>query len=108
MNQEDTCKHNWQNQFIDCTKCDCQVDITNLDKWSFHFWNGVENKYPLCCILWFCDSWCNEGQQLGGILEHFFTDYFGKDGIEPIGLHIDRILCPDCLITCINKIQKGD
>ena len=63
-----------------------------IDKWSFHFWNGLINHFPLCCIIFFCDSWTNNGEQNNGIYDKIIHNSLNWiDG--------DYIKCPECLIT---------
>lgn len=66
-----------------------------LDKWSFHFWCGVENKYPLCCIIWFCNTITNFGEQDDSLFEKIFSEHFDNLTGKQSDFS-DRNLCPNC------------
>jgi len=54
------------------------------------FWVGIKSKYPLCCILFFCDVWVPlrlEHRMFSGRPECY--DYHSNAGF---------IQCPECII----------
>ena len=68
------------------------------DRWSFHFWKGIENGYPLCCILWFCNVQTNWGLQNDSLYERIYREEYDKLN-HCQGSTFNHAMCPDCLIT---------
>ena len=68
-----------------------------FDKWSYHFWRGIENKYPLCCIIWFCNTITNSGEQNGSLFERMFSEHFDNVTLKQAEFS-DRNMCLNC--TC--------
>lgn len=78
--------------FVSCI----QIEKPLLDKWSFHFWKGLENQYPLCCIIWFCDVQTNKGEQIGSLYERIYREEYDKLN-HCQQSKMNRAMCPDCL-----------
>ena len=66
--------------------------ITN-DYWSKDFWAGIESGFPLCCILFFCDTWYRLRYSSGKPLE--------KELWRNWDTNVNYVQCPECII-------KGD
>jgi hypothetical protein len=63
--------------------------------WEWHFFNGLSRGYPLCCVLWWCSSWTNLGEQRNSLMDFLSRgDYLGND-YDNTG---DYVKCPDCII----------
>ena len=76
------------------------------DIWSFHFWNGIKNKYPLCCILWFCNTVTNFGKQSNSLFEKIFSVEF--DSVtEKQANFSDRSMCLECTIEALHSESKS-
>lgn len=65
------------------------VTALSSDGWSREFWFGIISKFPLCCILWFCDVW-NVYDPSKKV--HFDSDY--KSWSQCIGY----VQCPSCMV----------
>ena len=60
--------------------------------WEWHFFKGLSLGYPLCCVLWWCSSWSNMGEQRDSFSDFLSRgDYLGNDW-DNIG---DYIMCPE-------------
>lgn len=53
-----------------------------------HFWNGIKEGYPLCCIEFFTNSWLELG--LFGMWDY---------GHE-------YIICPECIVKKYENLVK--
>lgn len=77
-----------------------QCILQESDRWSFHFWQGIKYGYSLCCILWWCDSLLNNGQQTESMFDKvFIEEYTSRNFKEPS----DRNLCPECLMRRLSS-----
>lgn len=64
--------------------------------WEWHFFKGLSLGYPICCVLWWCSSWTNLGEQKDSLYMHL------SDG-DPYSKEVDwndnnYVMCPECLI----------
>ena len=65
---------------------------------SAWFWAGIESKYPLCCILFFCNVWVpirQEHRMFSGRPECY--DYHSNAGY---------IQCPECIIKKLINFKR--
>ena len=91
------------NQIILCSK-NCvsiapivqTVKLPNSEKWSFHFWYGINSDFPLCCIFWFLylPFWYLEETYIGGIPGLISKEHNNGNS---------RKMCPQCLMVGFNK-----
>jgi len=60
------------------------------DLWDADFWDGIKSGFPLCCILFFCDTWYRLRYVKGKPLENklFWNWYTGAGHVQ----------CPECVI----------
>lgn len=54
------------------------------------FWAGIESGYPLCCIIFFCDVWCNVRSEN--------RMFHGRPECYDWNTNAGYIQCPDCII----------
>lgn len=92
---------------IECRDKKLQVlELEPKDEWSYHFWFGIKCGYPLCCIIWYCDSIANNGKQEGGLFEKVYRSEFmdnpnWKPTRESILNQADHNQCPECLARSV-------
>lgn len=62
------------------------------------FWCGIKSKYPLCCIIFFCDTYQSLRYGKGKSLERnlWWNWYTGKGYVQ----------CPDCIIEQLDLNTK--
>lgn len=60
------------------------------------FWVGLRCGYPLCCVLFFCDVWCD----LYEIIYYENPKRFNWNWKHGIG----HIQCPECIIGNMTHI----
>jgi len=71
-------------------------DRRQQNKTDEHFWNGIYNNYPLCCILWFIyeqRAWL--AAEMNG--PRLLTRALKKP----------RALCPECLIKTMRRYNDS-
>ena len=71
-----------------------ELDCLMVYSWEWHFFNGISRGYPICCILFWCSSWTNLGEQRNSMYEHL------TEG-NPYSLEWSEgeyIKCPECII----------
>ena len=80
-----------------------QLKSNTFYSWEWHFFHGLQLGYPLCCVLWFCSSWTNMGEQRNSLYAHLsegnpysIETNWNKEG--------DYIKCPNCLLS--NSLGK--
>ena len=54
-----------------------------MKNFDVFFWNGINSKFPLCCIFWFLSGWQNYG--------------FEKKKKEWFDYGDGYIRCPECV-----------
>jgi len=59
-----------------------------------HFIEGVESRYPLCCVLFFCGSW----ESLLKNIPEFKEDM-------PIMENNERVMCPRCIMESLGDFD---
>lgn len=65
------------------------------DRWLYHFYYGVTSKFPLCCVLHYCD------------VDDSLTKSVGDEYKEgKISGGYDMIKCPECLIRYMEKYAR--
>lgn len=80
-----------------------KVEEIATDEWSFHFWFGLECGYPLCCIIWYCDSVTNSGKQDGSVWDKvLYNEFMNNPDYKPtwkaiIERKAEHNQCPECL-----------
>lgn len=77
------------------------------DKWSYHFWFGLKEKYPLCCILWFSNVQTNWGLQQDSLYERILREAYDENKVN-LSSGMGRAMCPNCLAEFLRKQQSGD
>lgn len=62
-----------------------------------HFRNGLNNNYPLCCILWFISNWNWDN--------YFVWLGYDDENIHPAWYYKDlyHVPCPNCMIKLIEQ-----
>lgn len=76
------------------------MSLQITDRWSFHFWKGIENKYPLCCILYFCNVQTNYGEQKDSLYERVYREAYEKQN-HCQASKFNRAMCPDCMLLLL-------
>lgn len=73
------------------------LELEPKDEWSYHFWFGIKCGYPLCCIIWYCDTMTNKGKQEDSLFERVYRE---EVMFNPIlkETKSDHNECPDCLL----------
>lgn len=61
------------------------------DDWSYHFWYGLISRFPLCCVLFFCDVWLDLRKK-----KTMFSYKKSKDWKWGLGY----VPCPVCAVNC--------
>jgi len=59
------------------------------------FWKGIESKYPLCCIIFFCDVW--------SVLKREHVMFSGRPECYDYFSFGDYIHCPKCAIKKLKE-----
>ena len=54
------------------------------------FWAGIKSKYPLCCIIFFCDFWCEVKTK------HLM--FHGRPECYDYNTHVGYVQCPECVV----------
>jgi hypothetical protein len=70
------------------------------DRWDFHFWKGLENKYPLCCILYFCNVQTNWGEQGDSLYERIYREAYESQSRYQ-GSLFNHAMCIDCMVLAL-------
>ena len=78
------------------------VETEWIEKWKEHpfeehFFNGIEEGYPLCCILFFCMEWDR--------LQHKIPEL--SDPLVPLTImhNNQRVMCPRCIMEYFGDIE---
>jgi len=66
--------------------------ITN-DYWNKDFWSGIESGFPLCCVLFFCDTWYR--------LRYYKDKPLEKELWRNWRTGTYYVQCPECIIKGI-------
>ena len=86
---------------IECQDKKLQVlELEPKDEWSYHFWFGLKCGYPLCCIIWFCDSQLNQGIQWDGLYEKIYREAYDSQP-KAYETRVSYSQCPECLARSI-------
>ena len=63
------------------------------DALEFHFWEGIKYKFPLCCIINFCDFF---------LKNNFFDGWISNEDFQKIDFEIKWVEFFQC-VPCIEK-----
>ncbi len=77
------------------------VADTKRCSWEWHFFKGLSFGYPVCCVLWYCSSWTNLGEQYDSMYEHLSEGNPYAEEVDWLK-DADYQKCPECLIEVLN------
>lgn len=86
------------------------------EKWEEILWNGIkysypftdfflglENKYPLCCILFYITGWEEINDTINNVkrLDNLTSD--ATKAVDDYAFSEEHVICPNCVITKLSK-----
>jgi len=68
------------------------------DALKFHFWYGIESKFPICCIIYFCNFF---------LTNNFYSWITNEDyqKIDHENKWIGYIQCPNCIANSLENLK---